>query len=88
MSMGCGLDLHRQQITFDAMDDVSGGVWRGRVWQPDRERVRRWLRHDVASRANGRAGGAGGGGLHGLTIRCGGAPGGRVRGAPGGAGRT
>ena len=53
MSMVCGLDLHRQQITFDAMDSVSGEVWRGRVWQPDRERVRRWLRHDVARRANG-----------------------------------
>ena len=53
MSMVCGLDLHRQQITFDAMDSVSGEVWRGRVWQPDRERVRRWLRQDVARRANG-----------------------------------
>ena len=53
MSMVCGLDLHRQQITFDAMDMVSGEVWRGRVWQPDRDRVRRWLRHDVARRADG-----------------------------------
>ena len=53
MSMVCGLDLHRQQITFDAIDTVSGEVWRGRVWQPDRDRVRRWLRHDVARRANG-----------------------------------
>jgi transposase len=53
MSMVCGLDLHRQQITFDAMDTSSGEGWRGRVWQPDRERVRRWLRHDVARRANG-----------------------------------
>ena len=53
MSMVCGLDLHRQQITFDAMDTVSGEVWRGRVWQPDRERVRRWLRDDVARRADG-----------------------------------
>jgi len=53
MSMVCGLDLHRQQITFDAMDTASGEVWRGRVWQPDRDRVRRWLRHDVARRANG-----------------------------------
>jgi hypothetical protein len=52
MSMVCGLDLHRQQITFDAME-TSGEVWRGRVWQPDRDRVRRWLRHDVARRANG-----------------------------------
>jgi transposase len=51
--MVCGLDLHRQQITFDAVDSVSGEVWRGRVWQPDRERVRRWLRYDVARRANG-----------------------------------
>ena len=53
MSMVCGLDLHRQQITFDAMDTASGEVWRGRVWQPDRDRVRRWLRHDVARKANG-----------------------------------
>jgi Transposase len=54
MSMVCGLDLHRQQITFDAMDTVSGEVWRGRVWRPDRDRVRRWLRDDVARRADGR----------------------------------
>jgi transposase len=53
MSMVCGLDLHRQQITFDAMDTASGEVWRGRVWQPDRERFRRWLRHDLARRASG-----------------------------------
>ena len=53
MSMVCGLDLHRQQITFDAVEIQTGEAWRGRVWQPDRERVRRWLRHDVALRANG-----------------------------------
>ena len=53
MSMVCGLDLHRQQITFDAMESPSGEVWRGRVWQPDRERFRRWLRHDVTRRVNG-----------------------------------
>ena len=53
MSMVCGLDLHRQQITFDALETESGEVWRGRVWQPDRERFRRWLSHDVARRANG-----------------------------------
>ena len=35
MSMVCGLDLHRQQVTFDVFDSVSGEVWRGRVWQPD-----------------------------------------------------
>ena len=33
MSMVCGLDLHRQQITFDALEPESGEVWRGRVWQ-------------------------------------------------------
>ena len=53
MSMVCGLDLHRQQITFDALDTTSGEVWRGRVWHPDRCRVRRWLRDDVARHANG-----------------------------------
>ncbi len=53
MSMVFGLDLHRQQITFDAVDTVTGEVWRGRVWQPDRDRVRRWLRDDVARRAGG-----------------------------------
>jgi hypothetical protein len=53
MGMVCGLDLHRQQITFDALDVESGEVWRGRIWQPDRERFRRWLRHDVAVKAHG-----------------------------------
>ena len=54
MSMVFGLDLHRQQITFDALDIESGEVWRGRVWQPDRDCVRRWLRCDVAGKADGR----------------------------------
>ena len=53
MSMVFGLDLHRQQITFDGLDVESGQVWKGRVWQPDRERFRRWLERDVADRANG-----------------------------------
>ena len=47
--MVCGLDLHRGQITFDA--SIDGEVWRGRIWQPDRERFRRWLNHDVRNRA-------------------------------------
>jgi transposase len=51
--MVCGLDLHRQQITFDAVETASGEVWRGRVWQPDRDRFRHWLRCDVARHANG-----------------------------------
>jgi transposase len=53
LSIVCGLDLHRRQITFDVLDSVSGEVWRGRLWQPDRERLRRWLCRDVAGRANG-----------------------------------
>lgn len=53
MSMVCGLDLHRGQITFDALMVESSESWRGRVWQPDRERFRRWLSDDVTSRAQG-----------------------------------
>ena len=53
MTMVFGLDLHRRQITFDALEVESGEVWTGKVWQPDRERFRRWLRHDVTDRANG-----------------------------------
>ncbi len=53
MAMVCGLDLHRRQITFDTLETVSGEEWRGRIWQPDRARFRRWLREDVARRANG-----------------------------------
>ena len=53
MTMVCGLDLHRRQITFDALEVESGQVWTGRVWQPDRERFRRWLRDDVTERAHG-----------------------------------
>jgi len=47
MSIVCGLDLHRAQITFDALDVESGEVWRGRIWQPDRDRFRRWLQSDL-----------------------------------------
>jgi transposase len=47
------LDLHRRQITFDVVDVESGEEWRGRVWQPDRDRFRRWLRDEVTRRANG-----------------------------------
>ena len=39
MSMVGGLDLHRRQITFDVLDNRSGEVWRGKLWQPDRQRV-------------------------------------------------
>jgi transposase len=53
MAMVCGLDLHRRQITFDSLVLESGEEWRGRIWQPDRERFRRWLRDDVTRRADG-----------------------------------
>jgi transposase len=53
MAMVCGLDLHRRQITFDTLETVSGEEWRGRIWQADRARFRRWLREDVARLANG-----------------------------------
>ena len=49
MAMVCGLDLHRRQVTFDALDFESGQEWRGRIWQPDRERFRRGLRSDLWS---------------------------------------
>jgi transposase len=55
MSMVCGLDLHRGQVTFDAQDVASGEAWRGRIWQPDRPRVRRWLREELGPRADGEA---------------------------------
>jgi transposase len=53
MAMVCGLDLHRRQITFDALETGSGVEWRGRIWQPERERFGRWLRSDLTRRANG-----------------------------------
>ena len=87
MSMVCGLDLHRQQITFDAVETESGEVWRGRVWQPDRERFRRWLVSRRRSSRQRAAGGDGGGGLHRLALRGRGDHRRRVRSAPGGAGR-
>jgi transposase len=54
MAMVGGLDLHRAQITFEVADEQTGEVWRGRLWRPDRNRVRRWLSGEVAERAGGR----------------------------------
>jgi transposase len=53
MSMVGGLDLHRAQITYDVLNVDSGEVWRGRLWQPDRQRFRRWLETEVATRSRG-----------------------------------
>jgi hypothetical protein len=44
---------HRRQITFDALEVDSGEEWRGRIWQPDRDRFRRWLHSDLFRRARG-----------------------------------
>jgi transposase len=49
-----GLDVHRQQITYEFVDHDSGEVRRGRLWQPDRPRLRRWLSDEVGVRAQGR----------------------------------
>ncbi|MCA1706504.1 MAG: IS110 family transposase [Actinobacteria bacterium] len=49
-----GLDLHRGQITFELADQVSSEIWRGRIGQPDRVRLRQWLTVDVSERAAGR----------------------------------
>ncbi len=45
--------LHRGQITFDAVEVESGVEWRGRIWQPDRARFRRWLHEELGTRAGG-----------------------------------
>jgi transposase len=51
MGMVCGLDVHRGQITFDGLVPETGEVWRGRIWSPDRARLRRWLTVEVAAKA-------------------------------------
>jgi hypothetical protein len=55
MSIVGGLDVHRGQITFDVVSTDTGELWRGRIWRPDRERLRRWLRVELAGRASGAA---------------------------------
>lgn len=44
MSIVGGLDIHRQQLTFDYVDTVSGQVCRGRVVPADRAGLAAWLR--------------------------------------------
>jgi transposase len=53
MSIVCGLDLHRAQITFDAVVCETGEHWRGRISSPDRVRFRRWLLQELGARADG-----------------------------------
>jgi hypothetical protein len=38
-----GLDIHREQVTLDALDDVSGEVMRGRIAPADRPSLRQFL---------------------------------------------
>ena len=38
-----GLDQHREQITYDALDTETGEVWRGRIRPADRDGLRRFL---------------------------------------------
>jgi transposase len=44
MTIVVGLDVHREQITFDALDTHTGEVRRGRVRPADREHFRCFLR--------------------------------------------
>jgi transposase len=43
MSIVGGLDIHRQQVTFDVVDTVTGEAWRGQVRPADRVHLRGWL---------------------------------------------
>ena len=43
MAIVMGFDIHREQITFDALDDVSGELRRGRIAPADRLGLRRFL---------------------------------------------
>jgi transposase len=43
MAIVMGFDIHREQVTFDALDEVTGEVQRGRVAPADRLGLRRFL---------------------------------------------
>jgi transposase len=43
MTIAIGFDIHREQITFDALDDVTGEMTRGRIAPADRLGLRRFL---------------------------------------------
>ena len=43
MTIVVGLDVHREQITFDALDTDTGEVRRGRIRPAHREGLRRFL---------------------------------------------
>src|SRR5215217_3140257 len=43
MAIVVGFDIHREQVTFDALDDVTGEIQRGRIAPADRLAMRRFL---------------------------------------------
>src|SRR3954471_10516579 len=43
VAVGGGFDIHREQVTFDALDDVTGEIQRGRIAPADRLAMRRFL---------------------------------------------
>ena len=43
MSIVGGLDIHREQITFDYLDTVTGQLRRGQIAPADRAHLRAWL---------------------------------------------
>jgi transposase len=44
MTIVGGLDIHRQQITYDYVDTITGEVERGQIGNADRRRFAAWLR--------------------------------------------
>ena len=80
MAIVAGFDVHRAQITFDALDTETGEVTRGRI-DATPAAVARW-----AARFAGREIACRGGGVHGLAVRLRRARGGRGGRASGRAG--
>ena len=62
MAIVAGFDVHRRQITFDALDTETGEVSRGRI-DATPAAVRAWVRA-LRGRGEGR-----GRGVHGLAVR-------------------
>ena len=64
MTVVVGLDIHREQVTFDALDDVTGEVMRGRIAPADRLALRRFLGSLPAGRGRRGVGGDDGLAVH------------------------
>ena len=63
MTIFVGLDLHRAQITYDALDADTGEVRTGRIRPANRGTVRGLPRADQRSRPGGRRRGRGDDGM-------------------------